>query len=266
LAHKPVIVENKPGAQGNIATEYLVRSKPDGYTIMMTPANATLAAAVSLFKKLPFDPRNDLKPVVTLSQLGFVLAVSNSSPAKTILELADQLKRKPGNGAYGTVSNTGIIVAELFKSRTGLETNQVLYRGFLENLNDLLSGHLDFIATDPTSAAAAVQGGKLRPLAVTSAERLAALPDVPTMIEADFPDFDVTPWIGLYVPARTPDPVVAQLAAWHRQINDMDETKKILVQFGMNPLNQDAVAMAAHLNSDIDKWAAYVKLAKIEPQ
>lgn len=266
LAGKPVVVENKPGAQGNIATEYLVRSKPDGYTIMMTPASATLAAAVSLFKKLPFDPLKDLRPVIALSQLGFVLAVNNTNSAKTILELTNELKQKSGNGAYGTVSNTGIITAELYKSRAGLETNQVLYRGFLENLNDLLSGQLDFIATDPTSAAAAMQSGKIRPLAVTSLERLAALPDVPTMIEAGFPNFDVTPWIGLFVPAGTPDTIVRKLAAWHRTINDDDETRRILVQFGMNPLNEDASAMGMHLRDDIVKWASYVSLAKIEPQ
>ncbi|HVG50691.1 MAG TPA: tripartite tricarboxylate transporter substrate binding protein [Xanthobacteraceae bacterium] len=266
LAGKPVIVENKPGAQGNIATEYVVRAKPDGYTIMLTPASATLAAAVSFFKKLPFDPVNDLKPVVSLSSLGFVICVSGNSSSKSIAELTTALKAKPGNGTFGTVSNTGIIAAELYKTRAGLETNQVLYRGFPDSLNDLVNGQIDFITTDPTGAAGPIQSGRLRALAVTSVTRLASLPDIPTMIEAGFADFDLTPWIGLVVPASTPDPIVSKLAAWHRQINETEETKKVLLQFGMNPLNEDAAAMAARLKSDIPKWAGFAKLARIEPQ
>src|SRR5215467_11027952 len=129
LAGKPVVVVNKAGAQGNIGTEYLVRSKPDGYTIMITPASATLAAATSLFKKLPFDPLKDVQPVVILSKLAFVIAVDGRSPVHSIAELTEALKRKPGNGAYGTTSNTGIVSAELYKQRTGLNTNYVAYKG-----------------------------------------------------------------------------------------------------------------------------------------
>ena len=232
-AGKPVIVENKPGAQGNIATEYVVRAKPDGYTIMLTPASATLAAAPSFFKKLPFDPINDLKPVVSLSQLGFVIAVSSTSSVKTIADLTAELKKKTGDGAYGTVSNTGIVAAELYKAKAALQTNQVLYKAFPESLNDLITGQLDFITTDPTGAAGAIQSGKIRALAVTSVTRLASLPDIPTMIEVGFPAFDLTPWIGLVVPARTPDSIVSQLAVWHKKINETEETKRILVQFGI---------------------------------
>jgi tripartite-type tricarboxylate transporter receptor subunit TctC len=265
LAGKPVIVVNKAGAQGNIATEYLARSKPDGYTIMITPASATLAAAASLFKKLPFDPAKDVQPVVLLAKLGFVIAVDGKSPIRSISDLTQALNRKPGNGAYGTTSNTGIVSAELYKQRTGLKTNQVVYKGN-ELFNDLHGGHLDFISMAPTSLAEPIRTGKMRGLAVTSSTRLGLLPDLPTMAEAGFPDYDLTPWIGLVVPSGTPRQIVDKLAAWHRQINSTAEIKEKLILFGMDPLEGDAGEMAARIKSDTEKWAEFVKLARIEPQ
>jgi tripartite-type tricarboxylate transporter receptor subunit TctC len=266
LSGKPVLVENKPGANGNIATEYVARAKPDGYTFMITPASSTLAAAASLFKKLPFDPEKDLQPVMLLTKLGFVFVVPANSPARSMRELTDILKKKTGNGAYGTGSNTGVVSAEMYKVRAGLETNQVLYKGAYENFNDMYGGQIDFSTFDPTAIAEPVKAGKLRALAVTSATRLGSLPDVPTMQEVGFADFDMTPWIGIVVPAGTPQPIIAKLAAWHRQINSTDETKKMLLQFGMDPLEGDAAAFSARLKSDTAKWAEYVRLAKIEPQ
>jgi tripartite-type tricarboxylate transporter receptor subunit TctC len=265
LAGKPVVVVNKPGANGNIATEYLVRAKPDGHTIMITPANATLAAAASLFKKLPFDPVKDIQPVVLLSKLGFVIAVDGKSPIRSIPELTQALQRKPGHGAYGTTSNTGIVSAELYKQRTGLQTNYVAYKGN-ELFNDLSGGHLDFISMAPTSLVEPIRTGKMRGLAVTSSTRLGLLPELPTMAEQGFPDYDLTPWIGLVVPVGTPQAIVDKLALWHRQINATAETKEKLVLFGMDPLDGDAAAMAARIKSDTEKWAQFVKLAKIEPQ
>jgi tripartite-type tricarboxylate transporter receptor subunit TctC len=266
LSGKSVIVENKPGATGNIATEYVARAKPDGYTIMITPASSTLAAAASLFKKLPFDPQRDLQPVLLLSKLGFVFVVPASSPAHSMSELTTVLKNKPGNGAYGTGSNTGIVTAEMYKVRAGLGTNQVMYKGAYDTLNDLYGGQIDFSTFDPTAIAEPVKTGKVRALAVTSTTRLRSLPDVPTMQEAGFADYDMTPWIGLVVPAGTPQPIVDKLAAWHRQINATEEAQKMLLQFGMDPLGGDASAFAAVLKSDTAKWADYVRLAKIEPQ
>lgn len=266
LAGKPVVVENKPGANGNIATEYLAKSKPDGYTIMITPASSTLAAAASLFKKLPFDPIKDVQPVVTLTRLGFVIVVPATSPARSINELNTLLKSKTGHGSYGTGSNTGIVAAELYKVRAGLNTQQVNYKGAVETFNDMYGGHIDFATFDPTAIAEPIKQGKIRALAVTSATRLGSLPDVPTMQELGFADFDLSPWIGLVVPAGTPQPIVQKLAAWHRQINATDETKKMILQFGMDPLQEDAAAMAARLQKDFTRWAEFVRLAKIEVQ
>ena len=134
LAGKPVIVENKPGATGNIATEYVTRSKPDGYTIMITPASSTLAAAAALFKKLPFDPVKDLQPVLLMTKLGFVFVVDGNYPARTMSELTAVLKSKPGHGAYASAANTGTVAAEMYKVRAGLDTNQVLYKGTVRHV------------------------------------------------------------------------------------------------------------------------------------
>jgi len=265
LAGKPVIVENKPGASGNIATEYLARSKPDGYTLMITPASSTLAAASYLFKRLPFDPARDLQPVVMLAEIGFVIVVPANSPAHSIKELTAVLRTKPGHGAYGTGSNTMTVVAEIYKAQAGLTTSSVMYKG-LEILNDLYGGQIDFGTFGLTTVAEQIRTGKLRALAVTSTSRMSSLPDVPTMQEMGFADFDVSAWIGLFVPAGTPQPIVEKLATWHRQINATDEAKQMLLQSGMNLLDGDAATMSTRLRSDIVKWADYLRLAKIEPQ
>lgn len=266
LAGKPIVVENKPGATGNIATEYVARSKPDGYTIMITPASSTLGAATALFKKLPFDPVKDLQPVVLLTKLAFVFVVRGDYPAHTMSELTKVLKSKPGHGAYASAANTGTVASEIYKVRAGLDTTQVMYKGTSDMLQDLVGAQVDFATFDPGSIAEHIKAGKVRALAVTSTTRVGSLPDVPTMQEAGFPEFDLTPWIGLVVPAGTPQPIVQKLADWHRQINAMEETKKFILQFGMDPLEGDADAMAARLKSDIVQWAEYVRLAKIEPQ
>jgi tripartite-type tricarboxylate transporter receptor subunit TctC len=265
LSGKPVIVENKPGASGNIGTEFLARAKPDGYTIGITPASSTLAAAASLFKKLPFDPIKDFQPVLLLTKLAFIFAVDAKSPAQNMADLTKLLKAKPGHGSFGTVSNTGLVAGELYKTKTGLNTAQVSYRGN-DMFNDLYGGQLDFIVLDPTSLKEPIATGKMRALAVTSNVRLGSFPTVPTAEEAGLPGFDLTPWIGLVVPAGTPQPIVDKLAMWHRKINEMEETKKVLLQFGMDPLDGDATAFAERLKADMVNWAEYVKLAKIEPQ
>jgi tripartite-type tricarboxylate transporter receptor subunit TctC len=265
LAGKPVIVENKLGAQGAIATDYVARSKPDGYTFMITPASSTLAEVAFIFKRLGFDPVKHFDPVMLMAKSGLVVVVDAKNPASTIAQLTEALRKKPGNGAYGALTNISIVAAELYKAKTKLLTNQVFYKGIYENLLDLYGGQIDFATVDPAAAFEPIRTGKLKALAVTSATRLGALPDVPTMQESGLANYDLTPWVGLVVPAGTPPPIVDKLAAWHRQINATDDAKKALHAFGMDPLEGDAAAMAALLQRDIARWAGFVKLAKIAP-
>jgi tripartite-type tricarboxylate transporter receptor subunit TctC len=266
VAGKPVIVENKVGVQGNIATEFVARAKPDGYTIMITPASSTLAAARYLFKQLPFDPDKDFAPVTTLARLSFAIAVDARSPIRTIAELTGRLKKKPGHGNYGTGSNTGLVAAELYKEMAGLGTTHVPYKAAPNALADLLGGEIDFMSYDVTFLVPQVRAGRVRLLALTSAARLSMLPEVPTMAESGFPGYDLTPWFGVVVPAGTPKAVVDKLAVWFNQISASEETRKFLENFATEPFPGTSQSMAALLAREIEQWGRYTRLAKIEPQ
>jgi tripartite-type tricarboxylate transporter receptor subunit TctC len=266
LAGKAVVVENRPGVQGNLATEYVAHSKPDGYTIMITPASSTLAAARHLFKQLPFDPDRDFAPVTTLAKLSFAIAIDAKSPIRTIAELTEYLKRKPGHGHYATGSNTGQVTGELYKEMAGLSTVYVPYKQATSALTDTISGEVDFMTYDITFLLPQARSGRVRILAVTSAARLATLPEVPTMAESGFPGFDLTPWWGVVVPAGTPQPVVDKLAAWFNQITASDETRKFLENLATDPFPGSPESMAALIRIEIEQWGKYVRLAKIEPQ
>ena len=266
LAGKPVVVENKVGVQGNIATEHVARSKADGYTIMITPASSTLAAARHLFKQLPFDPDKDFAPVTTLAKLSFAITVDGKSPIRTIAELTEHLKKKPGHGHYATGSNTGQVSAELYKAMAGLSTTYVPYKQTMSALTDLISGEVDFMTYDVTFLVPQARSGRVRMLAVTSATRQAALPEVPTMAESGFPGYDLTPWWGVVVPAGTPKAIVDQLAAWFNQITASEETRKFLENLATDPFPGSPESMAALIQVEIEQWGKYVRLAKIEPQ
>jgi tripartite-type tricarboxylate transporter receptor subunit TctC len=267
LAGKAVVVENKPGAQGMLATDFLAKSKPDGYTILITPASSTLATAPYLFKQLPFDPLRDFASVTTINTLAFVIAVDAAKPIKTLDELVASLKAKPQHGLYGTGSNTGQVAAELFKSKLGLSTTYVSYKASTQALTSLLQGDVDFISYDATWAATQVEPkGRLRILAVTSAKRSGSLPNIPTLAELGLKDFDITPWWGVVVPAGTPRPVIDKLAGWFNEITNAEDTKTFLARAALDAFPGSPESMAALLRKDMERWGGYVKLAKIEPQ
>jgi tripartite-type tricarboxylate transporter receptor subunit TctC len=266
LAGKPVIVENRTGVQGSLASEYVAHSKPDGYTIMITPASSTLAAARYMFKELRFDPDKDFAPVTTLARLSFAIAVDAKSPARSIADLTAELKKKPGHGSYATGSNTGQVTGELYKEMAGLSTTYVPYKETMSALSDTISGRVDFMTYDITFLVPQARAGRVRILAVTSATRRASLPDVPTMAESGFSGYDLAPWWGVVVPAGTPKPVVDKLAAWFNQITASEETQKFLGNLATDPFPGTPESMAALLRTEIDQWGRYVRLAKIEPQ
>jgi len=267
LAGKPVVVDNKPGAQGVLATDFVAKAKPDGYTIMITPASSTLATAPHLFRKLPYDPIKDFAAVTTINTLTFVVAVDAAKPFRSLQELISSLKSKPGHGLYGTGSNTGQVAAELFKAMLGLDTTYVPYKANTQALTSLLQGDVDFISYDATWASTQAEPkGRLRILAVTSAKRSGTLPNVPTLAELGLKDFDITPWWGVVVPAGTPRPVIDKLAGWFNQITAAEDTKPFLAGYALDALPGTPESMAALLKKDMERWGGYVRLAKIEPQ
>jgi tripartite-type tricarboxylate transporter receptor subunit TctC len=266
LAGRPVIVENKVGANGALATEALAKSKPDGYTILITPASSTIASAPYLFKSLPFDTERDFAAVTTIASLSFVIMVDAAKPLRSVEELIAQLKSKPDNGFYGATSNTGVISAELLKAKAGLRTTYVPYKQNVQALTDLLLGQLDFLAFDATWAAGQAKGGKIRILAATAAKRSVALPDLPTLSELGYGGNDVSPWWGVVVAVGTPRPVIEKLAAWFNQITAAEDTKKFLADSAFDPFPGSPEQMQALLKSDAERWKRYIELAKIEPQ
>jgi tripartite-type tricarboxylate transporter receptor subunit TctC len=250
-----------------LATDFVAKSKPDGYTLMITPASSTLATAPHLFKSLPFDPAKDFAPVTTLASLSFVIAVDASKPIKNIQELIAHLKNKPKNGFYGTGSNTGQVAAELFKVRTGLDTTYVPFKATVNALAAVLSGEVDFISYDATYVVTQREpAGRLRALAVTAAKRSSALPDVPTLAELGMGEFDIAPWFGVVVPAGTPRPIVDKLAGWFNQITSSDDAKQFLARGAFDAFPGSPESMAALLKTETERWGRWVKLAKIEPQ
>jgi tripartite-type tricarboxylate transporter receptor subunit TctC len=266
LAGKPVIVENKPGANGAIATADLAHSKPDGYSIMITPASSTIAAAPYLFKNLQFDSSKDFQAVTTIATLSFVLLVDASKPIKSVDELIKHLKTRPNDGFYGTSNNTGVIAAELFKHAAGLKTTYAPYKQNTQALTDLLQGTLDFLSYDATWAAGQVKGGRVRVLAATANKRSVAFPDIPTLRELGYGTNDVTAWWGVVVPAGTPRPIVDKLSGWFNQITNEADTKQFLARAAFDPFPGTPDQMSALIKSDATRWKGYVELAKIEPQ
>ena len=263
LAGKPVVVENKPGAQGTIATAFVAKAPADGYTIHITPASSTLATAPHIFKQLPFDPIKDFASVTTINSLTFVVAVDASKPIKSIQELIQALKQKPGHGFYGTQSNSGQVAAELFKAKTGLDTVYVPFKVTGDAFTNLLAGEIDFMSVDSTWARGQP---KVRILAVTAAKRSSTMPEIPTLAEAGVEGIDIAPWWGVVVPAGTPRPIIDKLAGWFNQITAGGETRQFLARAALDPFPGSPEQMAGLLKTEMERWGGFVKLAKIQPQ
>jgi tripartite-type tricarboxylate transporter receptor subunit TctC len=267
LAGKPVIVENRIGAAGNIATEYVARSKPDGYTIFIAPASSIIPPARFLFKQLGYDPDKDLASVALLATLPFILFVAGDSPIKSVPELVELLRKKGDQASYGSSTTVGQVCSEMFKEQFGLKTTEVKYRSGLDGLNELIKHQLDFYFTDPGTTKGMVADGRLRPLMVTTAQRSAALPNLPSTRECGVNNLDLESWWSVHVPANTPAPIVQKLGGWFDQFATSDETKKFLSETtSAVPLLGGPKAVDDLMAKDRLKWAEYVRIAKIVPQ
>ena len=263
--NKTMVVDNRAGAQGLIATEQAARAKPDGHTLFIAPSSAMLAAAPSLYKNLRFDPMKDFEHITTLSSSAFVLLVSGSSPFHTLADLTAHLRKEGNKASYGSIAPSGVVPSEIYKSKYGLETVEVKYKEQSAMFIDLFNNVTSFIFIDYIPALGQIQSGKVRALSLACAEPLAAIPGVPGAREAGIPDCDVRSWWSVHVPAKTPKPICEKLELWFNEIAVAPETRKFCLESGADPLPGTSASLRELLAREIKAWEGYAKLARIEP-
>jgi tripartite-type tricarboxylate transporter receptor subunit TctC len=256
-----VVVENKPGADGNLAALAVLKAEPDGYTAFVT-TNSTQAANISLFNSLPYDPKADFAPVAGIMTIPMMLTVKADFPARTVAEFVELAKKKPLSFGSGNTSSRG--AAELFRYRQAIEMQHVPYRGMPQALTDVLAGQIDCAFADTSSAQGLLQDGKLRALAVTSAKRVETMPDIPTIAESGSPGYELSAWVGVYVRAKTPPEIIARLNALVTGFVTSAETKKYMATIGAAPFPSTPPELAAFQEADTRRWAEIVATAKIE--
>lgn len=263
---QPVVVENRPGAAGNIATDYLAKSPADGYTIGIAP-NQTVAVNPVLYPKLPFDVVRDLEGVSMLGRVPMVLVVSPKVTAKTVAELIAQAKAAPDTLTYASAGSGSPqhMAAEVFKSMTGTRLTQIPYKGSAPALIDVLGGTVDVMFCPINSALPHIRSGKLRALGTTGTERLALLNGVPTIAET-VPSYESDIRIGMVTPAKTPLAVVAKLNAELRRALTLPDVKDKLAEQGIFAESSSAADFTRLIASDQKRWAAVIKAADIKPE
>jgi tripartite-type tricarboxylate transporter receptor subunit TctC len=258
-----VIVESKPGAGATLGADFVVKSKPDGYTLLVGAVHHTIASSV--YKKLPYDFQKDLLPVTTIALVPNVLVVNPSTPAKNVAELVALLKAKPGFYTYGSNGNGTAqhLIGTQFQNATGTEMVHIPYKGSGPLATDLLGGQIAMSFDTVTPVLPHIKAGKLRPLAVTTAKRSSALPDVPTLDEAGLKGFNIGTWFGVLAPTGTPKEVVARLNTEMVKVIQSPEFRKRMEEIGAEPVGNSTDQMAQQIKDETDKFAKLVKDAKV---
>ena len=262
---QPFVVENKPGAGTNIAVKYVIAAQPDGYTMLMA-ANA-LAANMALYKPMPFDAEKDLVPVSLVGRVPVVIAANVSAPYSNIKELIAAAKAKPGSISFASPGNgsTPHMAIEFFKRAAGISLLHIPYRGGSPALTDVIGGQLPLVAVNALEVQPHVRSGRLKVLAVLSANRTVVFPDVPTIAESGFPGFEASVWYGLVAPAATPKPVIAKL---HSEVQKALQTKEVrdrMAAVGGEVLAGTTEMFATLIRSERQRYEKLVREANIKP-
>jgi tripartite-type tricarboxylate transporter receptor subunit TctC len=257
-----VVVENRAGAGGNIATELVARSAPDGYTLLLASV-ASFAMSPALLGKVPFDPINDFAPVTQAAVVTSLLSVHPSMPAKSLKHLVALAKGRPGQINYATPGTGSIahLASELLWITAGIKMNHVPYKGGGPAVADVIAGHVEVMYSLISTQTPHVRSGRLRALAVSSAKRSAALPDVPTVAEQGYRGFEASGWLGLAFPAKTPRPVVERIHKESVAVLNSKEVQTQLADLGLDAEASDPAAFHALIKSDYARWDKVVRAA-----
>ena len=266
LAHKmsaslgqQVVIENRPGAGGNIGSDLVAKAKPDGYTLLMGTI-ASHAINPNLYRDMPYDPLRDFAPVMLVATLPNLLVVNPAVPATTVKELIELARRKPGELAFASAGSgtTQHLSGELFKKMAGVDMLHIPYKGNAPAVTDLVGGQVQLMFDNIPISLQQVRAGKLRALAVTGPKRSAALPDVPTVAEAALPGYSVTSWFAMYAPAGTPAAIVARLNREAARALAAPDVRHPLIDQGIEPAGGTPAHLATHMRAELSRWKKIV--------
>ena len=261
---QPVVVDNRPGAGGRVGTEAAAKATPDGYTLIMGNAGSHGINA-ALYRDLPYDIERDFMPITQVMRAPNVLVVNGALPANSVAEFIALLKASPGKYSYGSGGNgsSAHFTAEMFKTMAGVDIAHVPYKGATPALTDVIAGQVVMFMGNLPPAMGHIKTGRVRALAVTTAQRSALVPDIPTMAESGLPGFETVAWFGLFAPAGTPREVVSRIRDEVAKIVQQPEIRERIATLGGEPVGNTPDAFAAIVRSDIAKWKEVAKRANI---
>ncbi len=257
---QPVVVDNKPGAGGNIGADLVAKAPPDGYTILMG-AVATHAINPTLYSHIPYDPVRDFAPITQVASTPNVLVVNPTLPVHDVREFIAYAKAHPGqlNFGSGSTGSAGHLAGELFKSMAGVQMVHVPYKGAGPAMQDLIGGQIQLMFDNWSSSRAQVQAGRIRALAVTTARRSSLAPDLPTVAESGLPGFDISTWFGIFAPAHTPQPIVDRLHHEFTRALALPDVREKMLNMGAEPVGDTPAQFAAFIQGEAQKYAKVIR-------
>lgn len=264
---QPIVVDNKPGASGNIGAEIVARAAPDGYTLLMQYSGYHVGNP-ALFPQIKWSPTKDFVPVAMVMRAPHVVAVSGKLPVNSMKELLAYGKKKEGGLFYASSGNGSIqhIAGELLSRQAGQTMTHVPYKGSGPAINDLIAGNVDMFITTPPSVIGHFAGGRIKPLAYTGSKRHPSMPNVPTAAEAGLPGYEVESWFAVFAPARTPPEVVNKLSAEIKKIVESESFRKKVDEQGAFAIYMDPTALGKFVDQELASWSKVIKAADIKPE